>query len=149
VHVFIGAFHHTLDAKGRVSIPVQFRQVLTDRYEETLIVTSDFDQCLVGYPVEEWRQIEDKMKTLPMMQKEVKDFLRFFYSSAVSCPLDRQGRILLPASLRQYAGLNRDVVLIGMSNKIEVWGERQWKEKTGQVSQNAERISSALAGLGL
>jgi len=147
--VFIGSFHHTLDAKGRVSIPVQFRQVLTDRYEETLIITSDFDLCLVGYPVEEWRQIEEKMKTLPMMQKEVKDFLRFFYSSAVASPLDRQGRILLPAPLRQYAGLNRDVVMIGMSNKIEIWGERQWKEKTGQVSQNAERISAALAGLGL
>jgi len=147
--VFIGSFHHTLDAKGRVSIPVRFRQVLTDRYEETLIVTTDFDQCLVGYPIDEWRQVEEKIKTLPMMQKEVKDFLRFFYSSAVECPLDRQGRILLPNHLRHYAKLNRDVVLIGMMSKIEVWGERQWKEKEGQVGQNAERISSALTGLGL
>jgi MraZ protein len=84
-----------------------------------------------------------------MMQKEVKDFLRFFYSSAVECPLDRQGRILLPNHLRHYAKLNRDVVLIGMMSKIEVWGERQWKEKEGQVGQSAERISSALTGLGL
>ncbi len=147
--MFIGSFHHTVDAKGRVSVPVRFRQVLADRYEETLIVAADFDQCLAGYPLDEWRQLEEKTKTLPMMQKEVKDFLRFFYSSAVECPLDRQGRILLPAHLRQYAKLSRDVVLIGMMSKIEVWGERQWKEKEGQVNQNAERISSALAGLGL
>ncbi|MEW6325217.1 MAG: division/cell wall cluster transcriptional repressor MraZ [Nitrospirota bacterium] len=149
MRVFIGSFYHTVDAKGRVSIPVRFRQVLADRYEETLIVTTDLDQCLVGYPLDEWRLIEEKTKTLPSMQKEVKDFLRFFYSSAVECPLDRQGRILLPAHLRQYAKLNRDVVLIGMMSKIEVWGERQWKEKEGQVSQNVERIGSALAGLGL
>lgn len=147
--MFIGLFHHTIDAKGRVSIPVRFRQLLTDRYEETLIVTTDVDQCLVGYPIDEWRQVEEKIKTLPMMQKEVKDFLRFFYSSAVECPLDRQGRVLLPAHLRHYAKLNRDVVLIGMMSKIEFWGERQWKEKEGEVNQNAERIGSALAGLGL
>lgn len=147
--MFIGLYHHTIDAKGRVSIPVRFRQVLSDRYEETLIVTTDFDQCLVAYPIEEWRQIEEKTRALPTMKKEVKDFLRFFYSGAVECPLDRQGRILLPTSLRQYAGINRDVVLIGMMSKVEFWGERQWKQKEEQVNENAERISSELAGLGL
>lgn len=147
--MLIGRFHHTVDAKGRVSIPVRFRQVLADRYEETFIVTTDLDQCLVGYPIEEWRQIEEKTRALPTMQQEVKDFLRFFYSSAVECPLDRQGRILLPTPLRQYAKLNRDVVLIGMMSKIEIWGEQQWKEKHGQVGQNAEQIRTTLAGLGL
>lgn len=147
--MFIGQYQHTIDSKGRVSIPVRFRQVLSDRYEETLIVTTDFDQCLVGYPVEEWRQIEEKTRALPMMQKEVKDFLRFFYSGAVECPLDRQGRVLIPSTLRQYATLSKDVVLIGMMSKIEFWGLRQWKEKEGQVNQNAERISAALAELGL
>jgi|SRR3990172_8081907 len=147
--MFIGLFHHTVDAKGRVSVPVRFRQILADRYEETLVVTTDFDGCLVGYPHEEWRQVEEKIKLLPMMQKEVKDFLRFFYASAVECPLDRPGRILLPGHLRHYAKLGRDVVLIGMMNRIEIWDERQWEEKQGQVNQNAERISAALTGLGL
>lgn len=147
--MFLGQFQHTIDKKGRVSIPFKFREVLTDRYEETLIITADLDQCLVGYPVEEWRLIEEKAKQLPMMKKEVKDWLRVFYSRAVECALDRHGRILVPPPLREYARLQREIVLLGMFNKIELWDQRRWKEKELQVSKNSEKISEALAGLGL
>lgn len=147
--MFLGQFQHTIDTKGRVSIPSKFREILSDRYEETLIVTTDLDQCLVGYPIEEWRLIEEKAKGLPMMQQEVKDWLRVFYSRAVECGLDRQGRILIPTPLREYARLQREIVLLGMFNKIELWDQRRWKEKEIQLSKNSEKISEALAGLGL
>ena len=147
--VFLGQFRHTIDSKGRVSIPVRFRETLAERYEETLIVTTDLDQCLAAYPVEEWRLIVEKAKDLPQMRKEVKDWMRVFYSRAVECPLDRQGRILVPPTLRDQAKLNRQIVMLGMFNKIEVWDLKRWKEKEVQLSQNSEKISEALAELGL
>ncbi len=146
--MFLGRFQHTIDSKGRISIPRKLREVLADRYEEKLIVTTDFDPCLVAYPVEEWRLIEEKAKGLPAMQKEVKDWLRFFYSGAVECEPDRQGRILLSPPLREYARLNKDIVMLGMFNKIEIWDAKRWKEKEAQMPKNFEKIGEALSGLG-
>ncbi|HLB95155.1 MAG TPA: division/cell wall cluster transcriptional repressor MraZ [Nitrospiria bacterium] len=146
--MFLGQFQHTVDSKGRISIPVKFREILTDRYEEKLIVTTDFDQCLMAFPIEEWGLIEEKAKKLPMMQREVKDWLRSLYSSAEECSLDRQGRILVPSTLRERARLNREIVLLGVRNKIEIWDLKRWKEKESQLSKNSEKISEALAGLG-
>jgi len=147
--MFNGRFHHTLDAKGRVSVPTLFRKVLETSYEEKLTVTADVDGCVVCYPPDEWRRIEEKVRSMPTIPGDVKDFLRFFFSSAVDCPLDKPGRILLPAHLRQYAKLNRDVVMIGVMNKIEIWDERQWNAKQDHVINNKEQISSALGQLGL
>lgn len=147
--MFIGRYLHTIDSKGRVSVPVKFREILTERYEEKLIITSDFDKCLVAYPTEEWRLIEEKTKSLPMMQAEVKDFMRFFYSRAVECVMDRQGRILIPPSLREYAALNKEVILIGMFNKIEIWDNKKWEEKESKIPQSLGKISETLSSLGL
>lgn len=148
--MFLGRFIHTMDAKGRVSVPVKFRESLTERHEDRLIVTTELgDPCLVAYPQDEWRQLEEKTKSLPMMRQEVKDWMRFFYSAAVDCPLDRQGRILVPPALREYAKLTKEVVLIGMFNKVEIWDSKKWKEKEGQMPKSFEKISEALAGLGL
>ncbi len=147
--MFLGQYQHTIDSKGRVSIPVRFREILAERYEETLVVTTDLDQCLAAYPVEEWRLILEKAKGLPQERKEVKDWMRIFYSRAVECPLDRQGRVLVPPTLREHAKLNRQIVLLGMFNKIEVWDRKRWKEKEIQLSKNSEKISDVLAGLGL
>ena len=146
--MFIGQYRHTIDSKGRFSIPVRFRDILKERYEDRLIVTSDVDQCLVAYPLEEWRAITEKVRKLPTQQKEVKDWLRVFYSRAVECELDRHGRILIPPPLRENAKLNREIILLGMFSKIEVWDFKRWKEKEAQVSKNSEKISDALAGLG-
>ena len=146
--MFLGRFQHTVDSKGRVSIPRKFREVLADRYEEKLIVTTDLDQCLAAYPMEEWRLIEEKAKQLPSMQKEVKEWLRFFYSGAVECELDRQGRILLSPSLREYARLKKDIVMLGMFKKIEIWDAKRWKEREAQMPKNFEKIGEALAGFG-
>ena len=147
--MFLGRFQHTVDSKGRVSIPIKFRETLADRYEEKLIVTTDLDQCLVAYPVEEWQLMQEKVKTIPAMQQEVKDWLRFFYSGAVECPLDRQGRILLSPNLREYARITKEIVMLGIFNKIEIWDAKRWKEKESQMPQNSEKIGAALSGLGL
>jgi|SRR5579863_1697612 len=152
--MFRGRFQHTFDSKGRVSIPAKFREALSSSNgngsaPEILIVSTDFDHCLVAFPLHAWNQFEAKLKTLPAMDSGVKDFLRFFYSWAVECPLDRQGRILIPPALRDYAGLYRDTILIGLVNKIEFWDLERWKEKELQFSKQADRISGALASLGL
>jgi len=147
--MFLGRFQHTVDSKGRVSIPIKFRETLAERYEEKLIVTTDLDQCLVAYPIEEWQIMQEKVKTIPAMQQEVKDWLRFFYSGAVECPLDRQGRILLSPALREYARITKEIVMLGIFNKIEIWDAKRWKEKESQMPKNSEKIGAALSGLGL
>ena len=147
--MFLGRFQHTIDAKGRVSIPVRFREVLKEKYEDQLIVTADIDRCLVAYPVEEWRLFVEKNKQAPMMQQEVKEFLRFSYSRAEPCSPDKQGRILIPTLLREYASLNKQVIVIGMDSKFELWNVERWNEKESTISQNFARIGATLAGLGL
>ena len=100
--VFRGRFEHTIDGKGRLSIPSKFRETLSVRGENELILT-DFDSCLTAYPRDEWRELEEKMKKLSMIQKDVRNFLRLFYSSATEAPLDSQGRILIPPQMRERA----------------------------------------------
>jgi MraZ protein len=144
--MFRGSFEHSVDAKGRVSVPAKFRDIIADRYDGRLVMALDFDRCLAVYPLEEWEKLEEKIKSLPMMQKEVKDFMRFFFSSATECDLDNQGRILIPPSLRERANINKSVMLVGIINKIEIWDTTGWQERH---SQNGEKISEALAALGL
>lgn len=144
--MFRGGFEHTVDAKGRVSVPAKFREIITDCYNGRLVIALDFDNCLAVYPLEEWERLEEKIKGLPMMQKEVKDFMRFFFSSATECELDRQGRILIPPTLRERAGINKIVMVVGIITKIEIWDIKAWQAR---ALQNADKISATLASLGL
>ena len=144
--MFRGSFEHTVDAKGRVSVPSRFREILVDHYDDRLVLALDYDRCLTVYPLEEWERLEEKIKNLPMMQKEVKEFMRFFFSTATECELDKQGRILIPPPLRERAGIHKNVLLIGIINKVEIWDTHAWEARN---SQNADTISDALASLGL
>ncbi len=144
--MFRGSFEHTVDSKGRVSIPSKFRDIISDRYDGKLVLAVDLDQCLSVYPLEEWERLEDRIKTLPTMQKEVKDFMRFFFSSATECEIDRQGRILIPPALRERSGINKNVTFVGIINKIEVWDKRAWDARN---SKNLDKIGETLASLGL
>lgn len=144
--MFRGSFEHSVDSKGRVSVPSKFRDIIADRYDGRLVMAMDFDRCLTVYPLEEWEKLEEKIKTLPMMQKEVKDFMRFFFSSATECELDKQGRILIPPIHRERAGITKNVMLVGIINKIEIWDAEAWEARN---SQNGDKISEALAALGL
>lgn len=147
--MFFGQYRHTLDPKGRLSIPGKFREALNNGSQEILIVTRDFDQCLVAYPEAEWYRKTEKAKALPMTDQHVKNFYRSFIASAMECSLDKHGRILIPPALREYSKLSKDVILLGMDYKIEIWDLKRWKEKEAQIMQSADQISAALANLGL
>ncbi|HAR45231.1 MAG: cell division/cell wall cluster transcriptional repressor MraZ [Nitrospirae bacterium GWC2_57_13] len=144
--MFRGSFEHTMDSKGRVSVPAKFRDIIADRYDGRLVLALDFDRCLAVYPLEEWEKLEEKIRTLPMMQKEVKEFMRFFFSSASECELDKQGRILIPPTLRERAAINKTVLLVGIINKIEIWDSAVWDARN---SQNLDKIGETLSSLGL
>ncbi len=144
--MFRGSFEHTVDSKGRVSVPSKFRELIAERYEGKLVMAMDFDLCLTVYPLEEWEKIEEKIKSLPMMKQEVKDFMRFFFSSATECEIDKQGRILIPPSHRERAGINKNVMLVGIMNKIEIWDAKTWEARN---TQHGGKIGEALAELGL
>ena len=146
--MFRGRFEYTIDPKGRVSIPAKFRELLAEKYDDRLIVTN-FDRCLVAYPYEEWRILEDKVGSLSMVKKEAKAFQRFFLSGAAECPIDKLGRILIPPTLRVYAQLEKSVVFAGLVKKFEIWSRERWAEEIVRSQENFEGISEALAELGL
>ena len=122
--MFMGEYSHTIDTKGRLIIPSKFREELG----ETFVVTKGLDGCLFVFSDEEWKAFEIKLKSLPLTNKNARQFARFFVAGATPCELDKQGRILLPATLREFAGLEKDVVLTGMLNRIEIWSKEKWNE---------------------
>ncbi len=146
--MFRGRYFHTVDPKGRVSIPAKFREVLQSRYDEGLIV-ANYDHCLVAYPEEEWARLEDKVRQLPSTQLEVRALRRLFFSSGVECPPDKQGRILLPSELRRAAGISKNVVLAGAVDYFEVWSRERWEEYTASNANFFETMSEKLATLGI
>lgn len=144
--MFKGRYEHLIDGKGRLSIPSRFRDTLSERYDSRLVVTT-YDNCLIAYPLAEWQKLEDKIATLPEFKKDTKAFLRFFYSSAADCAIDRLGRILLPQNLRDYAKLEKEVVLIGAFRYMEIWSKPLWDEAEKAASQ--DDIVGTLERLGL
>jgi MraZ protein len=146
--MFRGRFEYAIDPKGRVSIPVKFRELLAEKYDDRLILTN-FDRCLVAYPYEEWRVLEEKVGSLSMVKKEAKAFQRFFLSGAAECPIDKLGRILIPPTLRAYAQLEKNVVIAGLVKKFEIWSRERWAEEIARSQENFEGIGEALAELGL
>ncbi len=123
--MFMGEYNHTIDSKGRLIIPSRFREELG----ESFVVTRGMDGCLSIYSQESWNVFEQKLSTLPLASKEARTFTRFFVSGASNCELDRQGRILVPATLREYAGLKKDVILAGNLDRIEIWSRERWIER--------------------
>lgn len=146
--MFRGRFEHTVDSKGRVSIPAKFRELLAEKYDDRLILTN-FDRCLVAYPYEEWKVLEERVGSLSMVKKEVKAFQRFFISGAAECPIDKLGRILIPPTLRDYAQLEKNVVFAGMLRKFEIWSKERWLEEIKRSEVDFEGMGEALAELGI
>lgn len=141
--VFIGEFRHSLDSKGRIIVPARFREELDGK----VILTRGLDTCLFGFPEGEWRNQEQKLTTLPMTMADGRAFSRLFFSGASECELDRQGRALIPPHLRQYARIERDVVVIGVSSRFEIWAAELWEEYLLQVSGSYETIAEKLVSL--
>lgn len=143
--MFLGEHRHTLDSKGRLIIPSKFREGLGQK----LIATRGIDRCLFLYPLDEWRRLEDKLKNLSLAQREARAFARFFFSGATECEFDRQGRIGLPPALREYAGLEKDVVVIGVSSRVEVWAAEEWESYLSAASDSLAEIAEKVVDMGI
>ena len=143
MHMFMGEYNHTIDAKGRLIIPAKFREVLGDEF----VVTKGMDGCLFVFDNSEWQVFAEKLRSLPMIDTEVRQFTRFFLAGAASVEVDKQGRILLPSVLRDFAGITKDTVLIGVGSRIEIWSKDRWE---GTVTyQDMDEISTHMVELGI
>lgn len=120
--MFMGEYNHTIDQKGRLIVPAKFRETLGEQF----VVTKGLDGCLFVYDEQEWTIFEDKLKTLPITNKEARAFVRFFLAGAAAVEVDKQGRILLPSVLREFAKLEKDVVLVGVGSRVEIWSKECW-----------------------
>lgn len=139
----MGEFQHTLDGKGRVIVPVKFREELGASF----VMTRGLDKCLFVYPMTEWEILEAKLKALPMTRADARSFVRFFFSGATECELDKQGRILIPTTLREYAQLEKDCVVLGVSNRVEIWADSQWKAYADKAEESFVEIAEGLVDL--
>ena len=146
--MFAGRYEYTIDDKNRVSIPSKFRETLSANYDMRLILTN-LDGCIVAYPYQEWVAIEDKISKRESLKKEARTFLRFYFSGVSECAVDRLGRILLPQSLRTYAGIKKDVVIVGVNRKIEIWAQEAWDELVRKATADHEQMEDVLSDLGL
>ena len=143
MRMFMGEYNHTIDAKGRLIVPSKFRETLGD----TFVVTKGLDGCLFVYDNEEWGIFEEKLKSLPITNKEARQFVRFFLAGAAEVEVDKQGRILVPNVLRELAELNKDVVLIGVASRIEIWSKERFEGMTAY--EDMDEIAEHMAELGL
>lgn len=141
--MFMSEYNHTIDAKGRLIIPSKFRELLGEEF----VVTKGMDGCLFVYANDDWNAFEQKLTSLPLINKEARKFARFFLAGAAQVELDKQGRILLPSNLREFAGLDKDVVLVGVGSRIEIWSKEQWEDMNSDVDM--DDISSSMESLGL
>lgn len=143
--MFMGEYLHTIDSKGRLIFPAKFR----DELGEVFVATKGLDNCLFVYTCSEWAILEEKLKKLPLAKPEARAFLRFFFSGAAELECDKQGRVLLPQNLREHAQLDKEVVVIGVSTRIEVWNKAAWDEYNQQISPTVAEIAENLADLGI
>ena len=143
--MLLGEYRHNVDAKGRVSVPSKFRGDLG----QSFVVTKGLDNCLYLYSKDEWKKFEDKLKNLPITSQEARSFVRFFFSVSSECEVDKQGRINIPQNLREYARIQKDVVIVGVSTRAEIWNSENWDKYTSSDSLDVSKIASQMSSLGI
>ena len=141
--MFMGEYNHTIDSKGRLIIPSKFREDLGQEF----VMTKGLDGCLFVFPIKEWEAFEEKLRSLPLIDKNARKFSRFFLAGAAACELDKQGRTLVPGTLREFAGMDKEVVLTGMLDRIEIWSKDKWNEKNSY--EDMDDIALSMQELGL
>ncbi|MBP1748098.1 MAG: cell division/cell wall cluster transcriptional repressor MraZ [Deltaproteobacteria bacterium] len=146
--MFAGRYEYSIDDKSRVSIPAKFREALSQSADSRLILTN-LDGCIAAYPYQEWLNIQDKVSTPSPMRKETRAFLRYFYSGATECSLDKLGRVLIPQTLKTDAHIQKNVVIIGVGKKIEVWAKEKWEELVRLATADPDQIADIVSELGL
>ena len=143
--MFIGEYEHSVDTKGRLIMPAKLREEIGDKF----VVTKGLDGCLFAYSQTEWTAFEEKLKSLPISNKNARDFTRFFLSGAIECEIDKQGRFLITSNLREFAGLEKDVVIIGVNTRIEIWSKDKWKRYSSDENVNVDEIAENMTMLGI
>jgi MraZ protein len=147
--MFRGRYEHTIDAKGRTSLPARYRDVLASMGERRIILTSALDPCLVAYTVPEWSAFEERLAKLPQFDRAVQKLKRLYVSGAVECDVDDSGRILVPPTLRTHANLDKDVLWAGSGKYAELWDAKEWKSHFETTDDERAQIGARLAELGL
>ncbi|EHI99576.1 Protein mraZ [Clostridium sp. DL-VIII] len=142
--MFIGEYQHALDPKNRIIVPAKLRDGLGNKF----VITKGLDGCLYAYPLEEWEILENKLKTLPLTNKDARAFVRFFFSGACEIELDKQGRGLIPQNLKEYAGIEKDIVSIGVLSRVEIWSREKWNEYN-ESSIDFDSIAEKMNDLGI
>ena len=143
--MLIGEYEQSLDVKGRLILPAKIREDMGDKF----IVTKGLDGCLFGFSQNEWTNFEEKLKTLPLTNKNARDFVRFFLSGATECEIDKQGRFLITSNLREYATLEKDAIIIGVGTRIEIWNREKWKSYNSDENISADEIAENMTMLGI
>ena len=141
--MLIGEYEHTIDAKGRLSMPSKLRRDMG----EAFIVTKGLDGCLFAFSQEEWKNFETKLKALPLSDKNARNFVRFFLAGATECEIDKQGRFLIPSNLREAGKLEKEAVIIGVGTRLEIWNKEVWVSKDEEIS--ADEIAENMTMLGI
>lgn len=142
--MFIGEYQHALDVKNRMIVPVKLRDGLGSNF----VITKGLDGCLYAYPMEEWRILEEKLKKLPITNKDARSFVRFFFSGACEVETDKQGRGLIPQNLKEYAGIEKEIVSIGVLSRVEIWSKEKWL-KYNDSDLDFDSIAEKMSDLGI
>ncbi|MBR2240189.1 MAG: division/cell wall cluster transcriptional repressor MraZ [Clostridia bacterium] len=143
--MLIGEYEHTLDVKGRLIMPAKLREDIGDKF----IITKGLDGCLFGFSLNEWTNFEEKLKSLPLTNKNARDFVRFFLSGAVNVEIDKQGRFLVASNLREYASMEKEVVIIGVGTRIEFWSKENWNKYNNSNNISADELAENMTMLGI
>ena len=150
--MFRGTFEHTIDDKGRVSVPARFREVLLASNDDRIVITNFFmgaSRCLDVYALAAWQELEERLRGKPQFDQRVMRFQNYYFAAAHDCVIDKQGRILLPPSLREYAGLSRDAVFTSALEKFRIWDRAQWKQVFGDAERELMERPEDLTDLGI
>jgi MraZ protein len=143
--MFIGEYLHSIDLKKRMAVPSRFRTDLKNK----VVVTRGLDKCLFIYPIKVWEDLAGKLGTLPVGESATRSFIRLMLAGAVDVDVDKQGRILIPDFLKDYAGLGKNVIVAGIYNRLEIWDEKKWKEYKKKAEKNTDEIAEQLGKLGV
>jgi len=142
--MFYGEFYHQLDRKGRFVLPSRLREAAKNNFVDKFFITRGLDKCLFLFSEDEWKNQEQKFKTMPFTKSESRRFNRVYFSGASEISFDKQGRVLIPQYLKEFAGISRDIVIIGVSNRIEIWAKDTWNEFYNSSKEAFEEISEKL-----